>query len=302
MIWWERFCHIYQLCAHSRGPLCPKWPSSCDSHLLFLRADKKPPLGKGSRSSGRGWCSKSLKGFFFKQFSRLFKTLGKADAQSLQRTNNFFDKTFWNSESSRVALGRRDFQQIQRQGTASDFSILSSPLYVRQACQERLEGKYWPFCNFCSTPQWDWRFSRAPPDYVIQQALDWIIVWLILWWPQSFHTVMMIMICGRRTYYLGPTLYGLLWHICFSFAWQTVVMVMWLGATLCGPGMGGYWYAGATGYGVGMVLWVRLGMVLWWEGVYFPIVVVRTVTLWGIFTPVTTHAYIQNPHRQAVIY
>ena len=108
------------------------------------------------------------------------------------------------------------------QDTASDFSILAPPLYVRQACQERLEGKYWPFCNFCSTPQWDWRFSSSPPDYVIQQALDWIIVWLTLWWPQSFHTVMMIMICGRRTYYLGPTLYGLLWHICFSFAWQTV--------------------------------------------------------------------------------
>ena len=60
---------------------------------------------------------------------------------------------------------------------------------------------------------------------------------------------MMIMICGRRTYYLGPTLYGLLWHICFSFAWQTVVMVMWLGATLYGPDMG---------------MWVRQGTVWVW--------------------------------------
>ena len=38
-------------------------------------------------------------------------------------------------------------------------------------------------------------------------------------------------------------------------------MVMWLGATLYGPGVIGY--VGATGYGVGMVLWVRLSMVLW---------------------------------------
>ena len=31
-------------------------------------------------------------------------------------------------------------------------------------------------------------------------------------------------------------------------------------------------------------------MVMRREGVYFPIVVVRTETLWGIFTPVTAHA------------
>ena len=105
VIWWERFCHIYQLCAHSRGPLCPKWPSSCDSHLLFLRADKKPPLGKGSRSSGQGWCSKSLKWFFQTTF-KSFETMGKADAQILQTdfSNHFQDflklwakllKVFW---------------------------------------------------------------------------------------------------------------------------------------------------------------------------------------------------------------
>ena len=77
VIWWERFCHIYQLCAHLCAPLCPKWPSSCDSHLLFLRADKKPPLGKGSRSSGQGWCSKSLKWFFSNSFQDFLKPWAK---------------------------------------------------------------------------------------------------------------------------------------------------------------------------------------------------------------------------------
>ena len=128
----------------------------------------------------------------------------------------------------------------------------------------------------------------------------WIVMTYTLMasWPQSFHTVMMIMICGRRT------LFG------HNLIWFAVTHLLQFCLADCGNGYvarcnfvwSGYWYVGATGYGVGMVLWVRLGMVMWWEGVYFPIVVVRTVTLWGIFTPVTTHAYIQNPHRQAVIY
>ena len=42
---------------------------------------------------------------------------------------------------------------------------------------------------------------------------------------------------------------------------------------------------------------VMMIMVMRREGVYFPIVVVRTETLWGIFTPVTAHAYIQNREK-----
>ena len=88
----------------------------------LLESRQETTVGEGKPLIRARLMLKVFKGIFFRQFSRLFETLGKADAQSLQRTNNFFDKTFWNSESSSV--GRRDFQQIQRQGTASDFSIL----------------------------------------------------------------------------------------------------------------------------------------------------------------------------------
>ena len=114
----------------------------------FLRQSSALLESRQETTVGEGkpliWARLMLKVFKVIFFKQPFETLGKAVTQSLKRffSNNFFDKTFWNSESSRVALGRRDFQQIQRQGTASDFSKLALTLNVGQACQERLEGNY----------------------------------------------------------------------------------------------------------------------------------------------------------------
>ena len=133
--------HLSALRSLARATL-PQMAEFLRQSSSLLESRQETTVGEGKPLIRARLMLKVFKGIFFKQFSRFFETLGKADAQNLQRTNNFFDKTFWNSESSRVALGRRDIQQIQRQGTASDFSILAPPLYVKQACEERLEGKY----------------------------------------------------------------------------------------------------------------------------------------------------------------
>ena len=133
--------HLSALRSLARATL-PQMAEFLRQSSALLESRQETTVGEGKPLIRARLMLKVFKAIFFKQFSRFFETLGKADAQNLQRTNNFFDKTFWNSESSRVALGRRDLQQIQRQGTASDFSILAPPLYVKQACEERLEGKY----------------------------------------------------------------------------------------------------------------------------------------------------------------